>query len=135
MGNSILIVEKNAKIRDALREWLGAVFPAYHIRDAVSMTEAASLMRSDASPLILIDDSSVQVDILAALQEIKALFPDVAIVVLVARDYEKYHRDVKMAGANACVSMWKITEHLQPEIDVLLGKDVRPKVAVRERDL
>jgi DNA-binding NarL/FixJ family response regulator len=127
MRNSILIVEKNAKVRDALREWLGAMFPAYHIRDAMSMTEAVSLMRSDASPLILIDDSSVQVDILSALQEIKALFPDVAIVVLVARDYEKYHRDVKMAGANACVSMWKITEHLQSEIGILLGEDVRPK--------
>jgi DNA-binding NarL/FixJ family response regulator len=127
MRNSILIVEKNAKVRDALREWLGAMFPAYHIRDAMSMTEAVSLMRSDASPLILIDDSSVQVDILSALQEIKALFPDVAIVVLVARDYEKYHRDVKMAGANACVSMWKITEHLQSEIGMLLGEDVRPK--------
>jgi DNA-binding NarL/FixJ family response regulator len=127
MRNSILIVEKNAKVRDALREWLGAMFPAYHIRDAMSMTEAVSLMRSDASPLILIDDSSVQVDILSALQEIKALFPDVAIVVLVARDYEKYHRDVKMAGANACVSMWKITEHLQSEIDMLLGEGVRPK--------
>jgi DNA-binding NarL/FixJ family response regulator len=127
MRNSILIVEKNAKVRNALREWLGAMFPAYHIRDAMSMTEAVSLMRSDASPLILIDDSSVQVDILSALQEIKALFPDVAIVVLVARDYEKYHRDVKMAGANACVSMWKITEHLQSEIGMLLGEDVRPK--------
>ncbi len=115
---SILLIEKYDALRKALRNWLEAVSPMYCVSEATSLTEAISIGQREEMHVILMNGASPAIGEIEATREIKAAFPNIALIVLTPRECEVFHETILEAGAMACVPTWEITDKLP---DILTG--------------
>jgi DNA-binding NarL/FixJ family response regulator len=97
---SVLIVDDHALIRDGLRAILSSAFPACTIAEAGSFTEALGQLEAQPDPdLVLLDLNIPDAQRFSALEQLRADFPSLP-VVMVSGSYDRVTvRDALAAGA------------------------------------
>lgn len=97
---SVLIVDDHALIRDGLRAILSSAFPACAIAEAGSFAEALGQLEVLADPdLVLLDLNIPDAQRFSALEQLRADFPSLP-VVMVSGSYDRVTvRDALAAGA------------------------------------
>lgn len=97
---SVLIVDDHALIRDGLRAILSSAFPACAIAEAGSFTEALGQLEAEPDPdLVLLDLNIPDASRFSALEQLRADFPSLP-VVMVSGSYDRVTvRDALAAGA------------------------------------
>jgi DNA-binding NarL/FixJ family response regulator len=118
MGYSILIIERYETLRDALRNWLEATFPTCRVHEAATLAEAINSDQREEIHVILMNGASPKIGEIEATREIKAAFPNIALIVLTTRECEGFQETILEAGAAACVPTWEITKKIP---DILPG--------------
>ena len=97
---SVLIVDDHALIRDGLRGNLSSAFPACTIAEAGSFAEALAQLEATPDPdLVLLDLNIPDAQRFSALEQLRADFPSLP-VVMVSGSYDRVTvRDALAAGA------------------------------------
>lgn len=97
---SVLIVDDHALIRDGLRAILSSAFPACAIAEAGSFAEALAQLEALSGPdLVLLDLNIPDAQRFSALEQLRADFPSLP-VVMVSGSYDRVTvRDALAAGA------------------------------------
>jgi DNA-binding NarL/FixJ family response regulator len=97
---SVLIVDDHALIRDGLRAILSSAFPACTIAEAGSFAEALTQLEALPDPdLVLLDLNMPDASRFSALEQLRADFPSLP-VVMVSGSYDRVTvRDALAAGA------------------------------------
>jgi len=118
---SILIVEDHPIVRALLRAWLAMIFPQCLLLEATNRREAIE-QAVDVSPQLVLMDLDVSfLNGIEAAQQIKALAPETAIVVLTIHEEDPYHADALAAGASAYIPKCKMHTDLIPILSGLLN--------------
>ncbi len=102
MEKTILIVTEHDDVRRILRKRLAMAFPRYLVIEA-TREEAVAIALSKLPCLVIIDmgvEAKAQLDVA---RRIKAVQPDVQIVVWTMHDWQSYRTDALAAGATAYV--------------------------------
>ena len=95
-----LIVEDNAAFREMTKNMLTARFPLMNVSDATDGMEALREVASDCPDFILMDIRLPGKNGLELTREIKALHPDVAVIILTSYDFPEYREAAKKYGAD-----------------------------------
>ena len=115
-----LIVENDALLRTALREWLMGVFPGCHFLAVGSGEEAITLVISHAPDVILMAIRLPGMTGLEATRRIKRVLPHVKVVILTLHDNMEYRAEAGDAKTNAYVLKQTMNTDLVPLLKRLL---------------
>ena len=121
MLETILIVEKHDAVRQALRNWLEAIFPRSHLIEAICQEEAVALARSASPQLVVMDIDIPGGNGLDMARQIKTITPPVKIVVVSSYDDNLYRAEAIATGASAYVIKQSILTELIPTLNALLA--------------
>ena len=115
-----LIVENDAPVRTALREWLTGVFPGCHFSGVGSGEEAMWLINFQTPNVILMAIGLPGMSGLQATRRIKRVLPDVKVVILTRYDTREYRAEAGAAQADAYVLKHTMDTELIPLLTRLL---------------
>lgn len=121
MPATILIVENHDAMRQALRDWLEAIFPRSHMMEAVCQEEAIALVSSASPQLVIMDIDIPGGNGLQMTQQIKNISPPVKILVVSSYDDAIYRAKAIANGASAYVPKKAILTELIPALNSLLA--------------
>ena len=110
----ILIVDDSEKIRTSLRTWLESVFPRYLIEDAETGEEAIFRVLAGCPKFVLMDIGLPGINGIEATRRIKAVAPEVKVIILTIREGAQYEAFAAIAGASAYVSKRRMHRELIP---------------------
>ena len=110
----MLIVEDNDQMRAALREFMRAAFPERTIHEAAACAAALAVVREHRPRLVLTDIDLPDANGIALTAAIKALFPEIHVIVVTDFDEASYVQHALSAGAFAYVTKDKIHTDLVP---------------------
>ena len=119
MPPKILIVMDHGPMRQALRDWLGIMFPGCRIIEATHGKEAIAMLEGSSPHVVVIDTGFPVMNCLGTMTHLRAVVPATPIVVLTSYEAEADSILAMSSGATVCVSMDRITE-LQPTLASLL---------------
>ncbi len=110
--HKILIVDDDRRMRQMLREYVASF--AFSLHEAADGREAVDACAAERPDWVLMDLRMKPVDGLHATAEIKALFPDIRIVIL--SEYDEASGRVAALRAGACAYVFKENLHYLPGI-------------------
>jgi DNA-binding NarL/FixJ family response regulator len=117
----MLIIEDQAPMRSALREFLQSAYPAATIFEAADGAAALESCRAHRPRLILLDVGLPDANGIDLIPQIKALLPESAIVIVSQHDVRNYVERARAAGAVAYVAKTCIYRELLPAVASALG--------------
>jgi len=120
MPATILIVENHDAVRQALRDWLEAIFPRLHLMEAVCQEEANALVSSASPQLVIMDIDIPGGNGLQMTHQIKTASPPVKILVIGSYDDAIYRAKAMANGASAYVPKQALLTELIPALNSLL---------------
>ena len=120
MKPTVLIVEDHDVMRATLRDWLGSALPDCLLLEAGSGEEAINLVRTHMPPVVLMDIGLPRMNGIETTRWIKALAPEVQVVMLTIHEASVYQRDAEAAGASGYVLKRKMHSDLVPVVAELL---------------
>lgn len=134
---SILIVEDHDGVRSALHKWLADEFPGDRILDARTGEEAVDLAHAQRPDIVLMDISLPGMNGIEATRRIKAVVPEVSVIMLTIHEDPVYRTEATAAGASAYVSKGNMLATLIPAVSALLplGKDQTLSASSTEESL
>ena len=106
----ILIVEDNHFYRQALRDSLKTRFPSVTIDEAVNGKEAMEKAHSFYPDLVFMDIRLPDESGLELTKKIRAMSPDISIIILTSYDIPEYEEAATRYGANRFVAKNSTTE-------------------------
>lgn len=115
-----LLVEHDARVRTALREWLTGVFPRCDFLGVGSGEEAMWLINFHTPNLILMAIGLPGMSGLEATRRIKRVLPQVKVVLLTLYDTLEYRAEAGAAKADAYVLKYTVKTELVPLLKSLL---------------
>lgn len=122
MEATVLIVEDHDSFRTILRDWLRMSLPELHLMEARTGEEAFSLISDKLPDLILMDIGLPEMNGIEATRRIKAICPQVQVVILTSHEGPEYETDAATAGASAFVSKQRMVGQLIPLMERLLSE-------------
>jgi DNA-binding NarL/FixJ family response regulator len=105
MAASILVLEKNNILGEALRRWLESKFPGCVVSDAVTMEAVVCVVQTHPPEVILMGLGFQQNYKLEIMRQLKAYAPLSQIVILTTYDDDIGPTAAVAAGASACIPM------------------------------
>lgn len=121
MQATILLVEDHEMLRRMLREWLGAELPGCRFVEAISGVQAVEIARGAAPDLVLMDIVLPGINGLEATRRIKAVAPDLPVVVLTGYQDAIVAARAEAAGACALVAKRDLCSVLAPVLKAQLA--------------
>jgi DNA-binding NarL/FixJ family response regulator len=118
---TILIVEDHESVRRGLHDWLSIGFPNCRILGAESGEEAVAFVHAHSPDIVLMDIGLPQMNGIEATRHIKAVAPQVHVVILTIRESFKYEAAALNAGADRYISKLDMGTQLIPVLAGLLG--------------
>jgi DNA-binding NarL/FixJ family response regulator len=118
---TILIVEDHEPVRRGLRDWLSIRFPGCRILAAGSGEEAVTLVCAHSPDIVLMDIGLPQMNGIEATRYIKAVAPQVHVVILTIRESFEYEAAALKAGADQYIAKLEMGTKLIPVLAGLLG--------------
>jgi DNA-binding NarL/FixJ family response regulator len=125
MAADILIVDDSETVRNSLHNWLESVFPSWSIEEAECGQEAVDSVLAHLPGIVLMDICMPGMNGIEATRRIKALCPEVKVVMLTICEDPQYRVDASLAGASAYVAKRKMHTELIPILTNLLTADHR----------
>lgn len=116
----ILVVDDSRTVRTKICYWLQRRFPGWTCLEATSGEEAVALVMAEEPAAVLIDVFLPGMSGFETTEAIKALAPEVPVIVLSVDEASSYTVAATAAGANAFVSKAAIAEELFPLLDEIL---------------
>ena len=116
---SILIVDDEAKIREALRMVLE--FEGYRIEEAGTGVEALQIVRERPPDAILLDIRMPEMDGLEAARKIRETHPKTGVIMLTAYDDLQFVVEAVRSGARGYVLKARDAEHLIQTVRLVAG--------------
>jgi DNA-binding NarL/FixJ family response regulator len=124
MAETILIVDDNATVRQALSRWLATVFHDCLIMTAATGEEALAIARDTPPRVVVMDFGLPGMNGAEATRRIKAIVPAAQVVILTIHNSAAYRSDAAAAGASAYVLKEDMQTHLVPALEALLKGEV-----------
>lgn len=124
---SILIVEDDDLIREALHEFVSAAFPECSVLRARTTHGASAIAKSHSPDVIVVDVALPRHDDLAIIRQLTLAAPEAHIVALTRRDEACFREMVCSAGASACMLVWNVCDDLSRVLKELLAPNGRKK--------
>jgi DNA-binding NarL/FixJ family response regulator len=118
---TLLLIEDNHAIRNALRGWVSVMSPDTRLIEATSWAQGLFLSRYEPPDAVVVDISSLGTGGVEAVHRVSSAHPSAAIIALVADVHEAYRRAVRSAGAGTCASMWRARRELLPKLEEALS--------------
>jgi CheY-like chemotaxis protein len=115
-----LIVEDHAPLRRLLRRWLTDTLVDCCILEARSGEEAVALVRDQSPDLVLMDIGLPAMKGIEATRRIKAILPQVPVVIVTALDEAIHGRAAHEAGAGAYIMKTAMHTDLLQALTALL---------------
>ncbi len=122
MEATILIVEDHDSFRTILRDWLRTSLPDLHLMEARTGEEAFDLISNKLPDLILMDIGLPVMNGIEATRRIKAVSPQVKVVIVTSHEGPEYEADAAKVGADGYIIKRKMVSELVPAIRELLYK-------------
>ena len=123
---TVLIVEDHDSLREALREWLAAVFPDCRHLDVASGEHAIALAAEARPELILMDIELPGINGIDAMREIRLRTPETKFVVLSNHDGANMRSQMAAEGALGYVTKRQIHTELIPLLSEIMARN-RPQ--------
>jgi DNA-binding NarL/FixJ family response regulator len=120
MKATVLIVEDHENFRFVLRDWLRTCLPDLYLMEARSGEEAFSLVSTTLPDIVLMDIGLPEMNGIEATRRIKAICPQVQVVIVTSHEGPEYEADATNAGASAFVTKRKMVSQLIPVMERLL---------------
>ena len=120
MKPTILIVEDHDNVRASLFDWLSTTFLECRFLEAKSGEEAVTFVQAKPPHVVLMDISLRRMNGIDATQCIKAITPNVHVVILTIHEDHEYKANAIAAGASDYVTKWKMQRELIPILTKLL---------------
>jgi DNA-binding NarL/FixJ family response regulator len=121
MQKLILIVEDHTALRASLRDWLGFSLPGCDFIEAATGEEAVTRACAQPPHLVLMDIRLPQMNGLEATRRLKAVLPQVPVVMLTIYEAPEYGAAAAAAGASAFVLKRRMDVDLLSVLKKLLG--------------
>ena len=134
MRPSVLVVEDHDALRCSLHEWVQAIFPWCTVLQARSGEEAVETSHTTAPAVILMDIGLPGINGIEATRRVKAVLPNVRIVMLTILESDGYRTEAAAAGACAFVAKRNMHSELLPVLGALLEPWRAPEGANRTPD-
>ena len=112
----VLIVEDQAPIRAALRDFLALSFPACHVLEAANGATAIKVFTEHRPPLVLMDVCLPDSDGIELTHRIKGLAPETVVVVMSIQTGAHVVERALAAGAVAFIGKDRLSTELVPLI-------------------
>ncbi len=122
MGANVLIVEDHDNLRFLLGELLRMSLADLHLMEARSGEEALNLVSIRLPDIILMDVGLGETNGIEVSRRIKAICPQVQIVMLTSHEESQYQSAAGAAGACAYVTKRKMHSELIPVLRRLLSQ-------------
>jgi len=120
---SILVVDDHEPLRRSVVTWLESRFPGCRVCGVETAEEALAL--PERPDIVLMDINLRGVDGLEAATRLKALRPDIQIVMLTMHDTPHHRRAAADAGATGFISKRDLETQLEPAVASLLKERAR----------
>ena len=118
----VLIVDDQPRARKSLRALLSTWSRVGEMHEASNGREAVQLVKEFQPDLVLVDVRMPEVDGLKATMQIKALRPEVRVIVLSM--YPEYHDEALAVGADAFVGKGEAPDRLLDLLAAVVRKGV-----------
>ena len=119
----IMLVEDDDGFRSSLASLLTSRFPGILLEEAATGTEAMKKVESFLPDLIFMDIKLPDQIGLEVTRRIKALYPDVNVIMLTSYDFPEYREAARASGAYGFLSKGSSTaEEIQDLVEVLWTK-------------
>jgi len=112
----VMIVEDQAPMRAALRDFLTLTFPAWRVLEAADGVTAMSVFAEHRPPLVLMDVCLPDSSGIELTRRIKAIAPETAMVVMSIQNGTHIVEQALAAGAAVFISKDRIFTELAPLI-------------------
>ncbi len=122
MKREILIVEDLLYLQKSLIDWLVQVYPEFEILAADNAEDAIDTAKANQPSLIIIDLNLPRSEGFDTVRRIKAAQPEISILMIMDEDSDMHKDFAFSAGADACLSNYKMQMDLLPVINELLKK-------------
>jgi len=132
MGGPILIIENDERLRDVMREWFETVFLDCDIVVAARDGGAVPVVETWLPRAILIDVDALGTESVDTIRQLRAAAPRSEIIALAMDDHEALRRDVRAAGARACVRKADMSDRLVPLLRRVLEPEPGPGTQVED---
>jgi DNA-binding NarL/FixJ family response regulator len=133
MPATILIVDDHAQMRQTLRDWARAHFPAHSIRTAPSGEEAIALAQIEPPQIVIMDVGLPGINGFEAARQIRGKHPAARIVMLSIHDAACYRAEAAAAGAGAYVPKHRMHSDLLPAMRAVLAEPSDANGAATDR--
>ena len=124
-GKKVLVVDDEAPIREILTRWLKGW--GFGVRDVASAAEAVALMTTDPADIMLCDVAMPERDGLSLAEQVRAQWPQTAIVMTTGRDDPPTVQASRKLGAIAYVVKPFDPVMLRQALDVASASTVQGK--------
>jgi DNA-binding NarL/FixJ family response regulator len=118
----VLIVEDHENFRLILRDWLRMSLPDLYLIEAKSGEEAFRLVSTRPPDIVLMDIGLPEMNGIEATRRIKAICPQVQVVIVTSHEGPDYELDAARVGASAFVTKRKMVSQLIPVMERLLSQ-------------
>ena len=121
MKPTILVVEDHHAVRASLRNWLSAALPDCELMETTTGEDAVALIRTHPPDIVLMDIGLPRMNGIEATRWIKAIAPQVHVIVLTVYEAPEYKADAMAAGASAYIPKRRMYTDLIPMVTRLLS--------------
>lgn len=119
---SILVVEQDDLVREALQAFVAAEFPESQVLEAGTDDDASATSRTQAPDVIIVDVALPRQDGFEIIERLRSAAPNACIVALTRED-EGLCTGPYSAGATVCLPTWQVRDRLGPLLRGLLVPD------------
>ena len=123
MAIRLLLVDDDAGFRSTLRQLLEHRVEAQVLGEAGNGEEAIRLTNDLRPDVVLIDLAMPRMNGLEATRQLKARWPDLAVIVLTVHDEDIYRRTAMAAGATAFLQKKMLGVDLWPTLARILNRE------------
>ncbi len=116
----IMIVDDHVNMRKLLHEWLMDAFPQCSFVEMTTASEAIDYCRQGQPGAVIMDINMPGMNGIDATVQLKAMQPDMKVVILTIHENGAYREAAMKAGANAYVTKRNLYEELVPVLSDLL---------------
>lgn len=118
---TMLIVEDQALMRHALRDFLQEAFPGFHVREAADGAGALQACETAVPTLVLMDKCLPDADGIELTARLKSLYPSIQVIVVSHRRGAAYVTHALASGACAYVVKDDLLTDLVPAVATAVG--------------